>query len=261
MQKIKWFITIMLFYGFMFSDVWAHDYWIMPETFQPKQNSILKISFGAGHAYFENEETPDVTKFRLLLISPQGREIPIACSRIDSKAIYAKIPIFGQGTYIISAVSTMPEYWSKTTDGFTPGRKSEFQNVLSGGMYIKSTKTFFTVGTPSSCYQKSLGHIIEIIPQQNPSVLKTGMNLSVLIMFQNKPLENVPVFGIYEGYKPKDHSDQPVKTRTNKNGIATVKIDRSGKWIIYARHELKTPGNPDADFENYRPYMMFEIKK
>ncbi len=261
MQKINWFITIMFFYGFMFSNVWAHDYWIIPETFQPKQNSILGVRFGAGHTYFENEETPDVTKFRLLLISPQGKEIPVAWSRIYSKAAYAKIPIFGQGTYIISAVSTMPEYWSKTTDGFTPGRKSEVQNVLSGGMYVKSIKTFITVGTSSNCYKKSLGHIIEIIPQENPSVLKPGMNLSVLIMFQNKPLENVPVFGIYENYKPKDHSDQPIKTRTDKNGIATVKIDRPGKWLIYALHEFKTPGNSDADFENYRPYMMFEIEK
>ncbi|MDY6972454.1 MAG: hypothetical protein SV775_09010, partial [Thermodesulfobacteriota bacterium] len=68
MRKAGWIIMALLFHGLMLSPVLAHDYWIMPETFQPKQNSILYASFTSGHNYFESEEIPDITKFRMLFI-------------------------------------------------------------------------------------------------------------------------------------------------------------------------------------------------
>ncbi|MDL1967585.1 MAG: DUF4198 domain-containing protein [Deltaproteobacteria bacterium] len=69
-----------------------------------------------------------------------------------------------------------------------------------------------------------------MVPRENPSNLKAGQTLSVLVMYQGKPIKDVPVFGVYDGYKPKDHSDQPVKTKTDINGIAKIKLNRPGKW-------------------------------
>lgn len=261
MRKICLIIITLAFLGLMLQTSWAHDYWIMPETFQPKQNSIVEVSFTSSHKYFENDEIPDITKFRLLLITPHGQEIPLSYSRVDHKAAWAAVPISGEGTYLICAVTTVPNYFTKTTDGWKPGRKSEFQNAVQSGRYVKSVKTFLTVDKPSNSYKKPLGHPIEIVPRENPSNLKAGQTLSVLVMYQGKPARDVPVFGIYEGYKPKDHSDQPVKTKTDGNGIAQIKLNHPGKWVIYAKYEFKTPDNPDADYENYRPYMMFEIKQ
>ena len=261
MRKTCLIITTLALLGLMLQTSWAHDYWIMPETFQPRQNSIVEVSFTSSHKYFENDEIPDITKFRLQLITPQGQEIPLSYSRVDHKAAWAMVPISGEGTYLICAVTTVPTYFSKTTDGWKPGRKSELQNVVKSGRYVKSVKTFLTVDKPSSSYKKPCGHLIEIVPQENPSNLKAGQTLSVLVMYQGKPIKDVPVFGVFDGYKPKDHSDQPVKTKTDMNGIAKIKLNRPGKWIVYAKHEIDTPHNPDADYENYRPYMMFEVAK
>lgn len=252
---------ICLICGLMSQTASAHDYWIMPETFQPKENSILPVAFTSAHKYFANEEIPDITKFRLLVIGPQGRELPLAFCRVEPAAVHALVPVCGDGTYVISAVTTVPDYFSKTTDGWKPGRKTELCDVIRSGKYVKSVKTFLTVGAPSDSYKKTLGHTIEIVPQENPTDLKAGRTLAVLVMYEGKPVKDVPVFGVYEGYKPKDHSDQPVKTKTDANGIAKIELNRPGKWLVYAKYELDTPQNPDADYENYRPYMMFEVAK
>ncbi len=53
MQKIRCLIALLIFCGLMFSQVWAHDYWILPATFHPAENTILEVAFTSGHGYFE----------------------------------------------------------------------------------------------------------------------------------------------------------------------------------------------------------------
>lgn len=238
----------------------AHDYWIMPSSFHPDGSGIVESRFTSSHSYFAAEEVPDISKFRVLMVTPQQREIPLVYSSVETNAAVIPVPLTGPGCYTIAAVSTAPEYWCKTTDGWKPGRKGEFQNILKAGKYVKTVKSFINVGSPNDTRILPLGHTIEIVPQRNPAMLKAGQSLPVLVLYQDRPIPDVPVFGIYEGYKTKDHNDRPVKTRSAADGIAKVKIDRPGKWLLYAKYEIDTPDNPHADYANYRPYMLFEVQ-
>jgi len=258
-KKLFVFAAFMLFW-FAPSLSMAHDYWIIPTSFQPSSGTILEAAFSNGHHYFENEGVPDVTKFKMFVVAPDGKYVPLAYSRVESKAAWARVPIQNQGTYVIGAVSTMPEYWCQTSDGYKPGRKNEHPNAIKAGKYVKSVKTFITVGKSSESFQKVLGHEIEIMPQTNPSELKADQTLSVVILFRGAPLADVPVFGVYEGFQPKEHSDYPVQTKTDKNGAASIKVDQAGKWAVFAKHEKTMADGNEVDFANYRPYMMFEVK-
>lgn len=260
MKKIRWIILSLILLGLTLSKAWAHDYWIMPATFQPKKGKVLKVAFTNGHKYFVNEGIPDITRFQLCFITPKGENIPLTYSRVEPKAAWAKIPIRGQGTYVISAVSISPEYWCQTTDGWKPGGKAEHANATKAGMYVKSVKTFLNVGQSSESYKTAFGHTIEIVPQVNPSMLKQGQQLTISVLFKGKPIEGIPVFGIYDGFSPKEHSDRPIQTKTDANGTASVKVDRPGIWIVFAKYELDTPGEKEVDYANYRPYIMFEVQ-
>jgi uncharacterized GH25 family protein len=260
MKITQWGVLVLLVVLWTVPSVWGHDYWIMPESFRHKGNDVTEAAFTQGHHYFDLEEVPDISKYRISMVTPQNREIPLSYSRVEAKAAWISIPLAGPGTYVISAASTAPGYFCQTTDGWKTGRKSEHENVLKAGKYVKSVKSFVTVERPTDSYKMLLGHTIEIIPQKNPTELKVGQILPILVLYQGRPVADVPVFGIYEGYKPKDHSDQPVKTTTKENGIAEVKLSRAGKWLVYAKYEFDTPASPHADFENYRPYMMIEVK-
>ncbi|MDY6850683.1 MAG: DUF4198 domain-containing protein [Thermodesulfobacteriota bacterium] len=258
MRKVKGVVCALFLCFLIVSPVWGHDYWILPETFCPAQNSIVEVAFTCGHSYFDPAETPDNTRYRLFLTNPRGREIPIAYSRINSKAAWALVPVHGPGTYIISGVNTLPAFWSETPDGWKPKRKSQVKKAIKTGKTYKFTKTFLTVGRSSDSYRKPLGHIVEIVPQADPTALKACRTLTVLFLYEGKPVKDVSVYGLCEDFK-KD--DQPVETKTDKNGLARLKLDRPGKWLIGARYEFDTPGNPDADYEYHLAYLMFEIKK
>lgn len=259
MNKVFFLVALVLF-GVAPSLLRAHDYWIMPENFHPEQDKILEVAFTNGHHYFENEAVPDVTRFDMFYITPQGEYIPLAYTRVEPKAAWARVPIGSQGTYVIGAASTSPEYWCKTTDGYKPGLKADHPNAITGGKYVKSLKTYINVGAGSESFRKALGHEIEIMPQTNPSSVKAGQQLLVSVLFKSEPLAGVPVYGVYEGFKPKDHSDQPIQTKTGKNGVASIKVDRAGIWIVFAKHEIAMAGGNEADFANYRPYMMFQVR-
>ncbi|MBU2552131.1 MAG: DUF4198 domain-containing protein [Proteobacteria bacterium] len=260
-MKQAWMALVLLCLALTAAPALGHHYWIMPETFQPAPGTMIDASFTAAHTYFANEEVPDVTRFGVTLVTPTGQTTPLAYSRISNEAAWVKVPVLGEGTYVIEAVSTSPDYYCQMKDDWKPGRKTEHQGVVRAGMYIKSIKTFFTAGKPTENYSKVMGHAIEMVPQVNPTTLKAGQTLAVKVLYQGKPVGKTPVFALYEGFKAKDHADIPVKTETDGQGLARIKLDRPGKWIVYAKHEIETKGNPDADYENCRPYLMFEVGK
>lgn len=261
MRKLHLLVLSLIFFGVTSSTVLAHDYWILPNTFHPPENCLVEMAFSCGHSYFGTVETPDITKYRLNLLTPSERELPLTFSRVDSKAAWTIVPIFGEGTYMISASSIMPLYWSKTSEGWVAEPKSRARNVVEGGKYVKSVKTFLTVGNASDSYKRILGYKIEIVPQKNPTILKVGNSLPVLVLYNGKPVKDATVFATYDGYKPTEKGTYPVNAKTDVNGIVRVKLNRTGQWLIGARYQFNTPVNPDVDYENYRAYMMFEIEK
>lgn len=80
-----------------------------------------------------------------------------------------------------------------------------------------------------------LGHTIELGPQKTPCTLAVGQTLPVMLLHEGRPMAGMPVFGIYDGYEAKDHAAAPIETKTAGSGVAEIKIDRPGKWRIFAK--------------------------
>ncbi len=256
MRKLQLSILFLFFLSVTAS---AHDYWIIPDSFHPQENSFINAALSSGHSYFGEVEVPDITRFQLKLLTPDGRQIPLAYSQIDHKAARTTIPILAGGTYVISTASNMPSYWSETKNGWVAAPRSQVKNAIKGGKYVKSVKTFLTVGSGSDTYGKILGYKIEIVPQKNPTTLRPGQTLPLLVLYNDKPLKDATVFGVFEGYNLKEKKSYPIETKTDKNGIAGISMNKAGKWLVCAKYQFKTPKNPDADYENYRSYIMFNI--
>ena len=248
-----------LFLFFLCVTASAHDYWITPDSFHPHENSFINAALSSGHSYFGDVEVPDITRFQLNLLTPDGRQIPLAYSGMNHEAARATVPILGSGTYVISSASSKPSYWSKTKNGSVPGPRSMVKDAIQGGKYVKSVKTFLTVGSGSDTYKKVLGYKIEIVPQANPTTLKPGQTLPLLVLYNDNPLPDATVFGVFEGYKLKEKKSYPIETKTDANGIARISMNRTGKWLVGAKYQFNSPKNPDADYENYRAYIMFNI--
>ena len=105
---------------------------------------------------------------------------------------------------------------------------------------------------------KPLGHALEIVPQKDPAELKPGDSLPVVVMFKGKPLADAQVSAVYANAKLKGH-EYPVTTRTDAEGRAALKLDRSGLWYARIIYMEPAQNDPEIDWRSYFSTMTFEV--
>ncbi|RUL88784.1 DUF4198 domain-containing protein [Tautonia sociabilis] len=106
---------------------------------------------------------------------------------------------------------------------------------------------------------KVLGHEFEIVPLDGPESWVAGSDLRVRVLFQGKPAARQDVFARYIGFKP----DQAwcFAIPTDNDGIATIRVDRAGTWIIRAQKTLPAALEDRAlfDLESYTASVALEV--
>ncbi|EXJ15678.1 DUF4198 domain-containing protein [Imhoffiella purpurea] len=238
----------------------AHDYWIMPGTFDPAPGTLLEAHFTSGHGYFVDESVPDVTGFRAFERLPDGREIALAYQQLNATRATLSAVMLGEGTYMLGAVSTRPQFWSRTKSGHAPGQKMEVPDAVVTTRYLKSIKTFVTVGQPSGGWDAALGHEIELIPLANPTTLSAGDRLAVRVLLHGRPIADAEVHAVHQGFESEER-EAAVSTATNAEGEAEIALDRPGPWLVYARVEREAPPASGVDRENLRAYLLTRVAR
>jgi len=237
----------------------AHDYWITPETFSPPAPMLLEAALTSGHSYFSNEVLPDITRLRVFAVQPDGREVELPVQRVTSDHALLLAPVTAPGTYILGAYSTKPEYWSRTAEGYRPGRATAVPGAVSTSQYVKGMKTFLAFGEPTPIWRQPLGHPIELVPQADPTAQRAGDRLPVQLLFRGEPAVGAEVLAVYEGFEGDREREVAVETKTDEQGLAEVPLDRPGRWLTYARIDRPAPPVSGLARENYRAYILIEV--
>lgn len=106
---------------------------------------------------------------------------------------------------------------------------------------------------------KTLGHDFEIVPVDGPELWKAGGDLQVQVLFQGKPAARQDVFAKFIGFKP----DQAwcFAISTDNDGMASIRVDRPGTWIIRAQKSLPAAEEDRSrfDVESYTATVALEI--
>lgn len=124
--------------------------------------------------------------------------------------------------------------------------------------YSKHVKAIFQVGDKlTDNYKTALGYPVEIIPQNNPYSLKIGDTFEFLCLKDGKPLKNQFVMSGREDDKGKLVSGESV--RTNKNGMAKIKLDGAGKWYVKFINMTRL-NDPKINYESKWATLTFELK-
>jgi uncharacterized GH25 family protein len=83
--------------------------------------------------------------------------------------------------------------WSrpKTTAGEKPKARNASRFMMPAADTVtnnlKFAKAISTAPTDEVLYKRTLGHVLELVPQKNPATLKAGEMLDVLVLLQGKP--------------------------------------------------------------------------
>lgn len=267
----KRLLTVLILTLVLIVPVLAHDLYLKLDSFFVGVNEkvtikILNGSFQASDGAINFARLTDVS-----VIAPSGtRSHPKETDFTkEEKTSYLHITPAEPGNYLVG-LSTMTreiDLAAKDFNGYLEedgipdilaerGRNKELdKNVRE--RYSKHVKTLIQVGEKqTSNYNKVFGYPVEIVPQNNPYKLKAGDTFEFLCLKDGKPLANQFVM---TGYDDGTNLRIGETIRTNKKGIAKIKLTGSGKW--YVKFIQMSPLNdPKINYESKWATFTFEIR-
>lgn len=253
------------------ASIFAHDLFLKLDSFFVAVNekiaiSILNGTFTSSEAAVSFARLSDVS-----LVSPSGRrEHPgeSAFTKSETASFLNLVPE-ESGTYV-AGISTMTreidlegkdfnEYLSH--DGL-PDTLAErkAKNELDKKVrerYSKHVKAIFQAGDArTDSFKTVLGYPVEMVPQQNPYKLKAGGTIDVLCLKDGKPLVNQFV---QSGREADGKVAAGRDVRTDKKGIARIKLDGPGKWYVRFINMTRLD-DPKLNYESKWATLTFELK-
>lgn len=124
--------------------------------------------------------------------------------------------------------------------------------------YLYSRYSKAIVGRPTvSAIRSSLGHVLEIVPQQDPRSLKAGESLRVQVLFRGQPLAGAQVAAVNEGASG-ESGKFPVTARTDQNGMAELKLHKPGLWYARLIHTIRM-NDPEFEWHHFFSTITFTV--
>lgn len=125
--------------------------------------------------------------------------------------------------------------------------------------YAKHVKAVIQVGARrDSGYAAVLGYPAEIVPENNPYRLRRGDTLVVRCLVDGQPVANQIVLA--GGRTAAGSRIAAQKTRTDANGLARIRVTRSGRWYVKFIHMTPVSGDPKLTHESKWATLTFEMR-
>jgi uncharacterized GH25 family protein len=191
------------------------------------------------------------------IVSPKGAKVAVSAKADGNYGPQASLT--ETGTYLAAALPRNG-FSTKTTEGYQQGKnKKDVDNAILCRYSQKFAKAVFTVGrTGGEVFSKPLGHAMEIVPLNDPAALKTGDVLPVKVLVEGKPAQTF-VYGTYAGFSESPNT-YAYTTRTDKEGVAQIKMIHNGVWVLIAKQEEAYPDTAECDKQAWAASLTFEIR-
>jgi uncharacterized GH25 family protein len=252
-------VVLILSSVFFCQSAWAHDLWmtvdpyLMDKAGSPSLAIFNAHRFPAGSEDYLSGDRLD----QAFIIAPNG--VKVAASAKADGICIPQTPLTDTGTYLAVALPR-DGFATKTTEGYQKGKtKKDLDNVIECKYSRKFAKAVFTVGLPGGeTVSKPLGHAMEIVPLKDPAMLKIGQILPVKVLLEGKPARTY-VYGTYAGFSESGDAFA-YTTRTDKEGVARIKMIHDGVWVLIAKHEEAYPDTAECDKQAWAASLTFEIR-
>lgn len=250
----------------------AHDLFLKPEQFflAEQRDAVVRVLNGT----FASSEN-SIARARLVdisLVSPSGREA-VDTSRwgVTGDTSAFRFRTGAAGTYVLG-VSTRPNMITLAAKDFNDYLASDgVPDVLEARRtageletgarerYAKHVKAVVQVGAARSGeYATVLGYPAEIVPLENPYTLKAGGTLRVRLLVDGKPVAGQYVLS--GGRTSSGARIQQRNTRSDGDGVATVRLATPGTWYIKFIRMVRLSGDAEADYESKWATLTFAVQ-
>ncbi|SIN96944.1 DUF4198 domain-containing protein [Halodesulfovibrio marinisediminis] len=237
------------------SFAYAHEFILVPQQWQSyHEGQKLPFSLASSHSFMRSEELEAAES---VAASYDGSDVTL----YPNKPYFTwdgSVTLKSDEAAVISA-HRKGEVWSKTTTGWKKGDKSTLQGVILTRKYEKFAKSILPVDGNTAKFDRTVGHLLEIVPVDNPLTACVGDDIRVKVLFDGKPVAPENVFATYKGFTDTENT-YAYTTEPYGDGIAKIHISNSGLWMVRVQHVAE--GNGDK-YESHiiRATLTFPIAK
>ncbi len=258
---MKKLILLVILNIFITTGLFAHYLWLYVDNYNSLPGKSVKIFIGWGHKFPKDGKPRKemIKKMKLYLIEPDGNKIPLKLESTGEKGVKPiSINLKKQGTYM--AVLELKTFVTKTINGYFYKPKNEMENVLESFFYSSTAKAIFNIGKPKGeIYKTKLNNRLELIPLKNPSLLHEGEILPILSLLNGKKNIKSWIYATYDSFSSLKNTFAWA-TKTNKQGIAEIKILKKGLWLVKTNKTLPYPNSEKADYFKFITTLTFFAK-
>ncbi len=250
----------------------AHDMFLRPASHFAQPNSSVLVRLLNGTF---SSSANSITRDRLIdvaIISPTGRvKLDTALWSVAGDTSTFLLRTGAPGTYVLGA-STKPRVLALPAKDFNAyladdgipdelaARKREGRlDEGSRERYHKHVKALVQVGdAPDSSYSAVLGYPAEIIPMQNPYLLRVGGTLELRLLVGGKPIGGQ--FVQFGGRTPSEGRVPQRSARSAANGIVRIPLDRVGTYYVKFIDMRRLANDPEANYESRWATLTFAVR-
>jgi uncharacterized GH25 family protein len=245
----------------------AHDLWLIPpEKTAPGQSVVIQASVGMD--FPKSVHAADTEQYpRKLVVQPKGPLLPLKSAGKQDLIALLQFEPTQPGVHVV-AVETAPKILELPAEAFNEylvmdglphifrlRAKEKSLDKPAKERYQKSPKALVAVGEGRlGPWDQAVGLPLEIIPLQNPFLLKAADTLRVRVLFHGKPLEQANL-----GWHRPGDGDMPGGTvRTNAKGEALIPIADNGLITLRLTH-MTRPKTADSEWESFWTTLTWRI--
>ena len=269
-MKRKVLLSLVISLAFILP-VFAHDLFLKLDSFFVAVNQKVSVKVLNG-SFMDSEGSVTFQRLKdLSVISPANvRMNPKETDFTkDDKTALLNLQPTEEGNYVVGLATMRRDIALKAKDfnGYleedgipdvlAERKRKKMLNKDVKELYSKYVKTIFQVGDKQTeSFKTTLGYAVELVPQQNPYSLKAGETIDVLCLKDGKPLANQFVMA---GYEKGGKAAAAENVRSDKNGIAKIKLSEKGKWFIKFIQMQKST-EKGFDYESKWTTLTFELR-
>ena len=127
---------------------------------------------------------------------------------------------------------------------------------------IMSGTALIAVGKQADAVPKPVGLPVEITPLDSPTKWVANGDIRFEVLIGGKPVQNLfpEVVARYVGFKP--DNAWCYATNANKEGVATIRPDRAGTWVLKVNVKRAAPESLRSEFdqESFTATLTLEVR-
>lgn len=244
----------------------AHEFWLLPSKFRPAVREIVSIKTLVGDGYVGESRPRDPTKLdKFVLATPDGEVKVMGKDGLDP-AGFVRIGTAGtyvmgyrsKNTRVVLSGEKFEKYLvEKGLDEAAASRKSSGKTAEDGReRFSRCAKSIISVGDKTgSGWDHEFKFPLEIVPSADPYTLHAGDSLSIKVLADGKPAENMLIEAWVSG-----KAGTAATARTGKDGTATFKLEQKGEWLFNTvKMTPVTEAGADVEWESLWASLTFDL--